>query len=161
MEKVRQGQKPNSNAFYNWSVFTKLDNSKLGSTQQQKICWHWHVARIISSQKIYGLHARKHHMVEMRGDVTDAGQTNKRTTINNEVRATQPMEAGGWVSQILNWGWQLLIEIELKCFPRFSKYFPSFSCWWFCFLEERLFLASGRDLLWNWNNLLNQIILSN
>ena len=23
------------------------DNSKLGSTQQQKICWHWHVARII------------------------------------------------------------------------------------------------------------------
>ena len=31
----------------------------------------------------------------MRGDVTDAGQTNKRTTINNEDRATQPMEAGG------------------------------------------------------------------
>ena len=35
----------------------ELDNSKLGSTQQQKICWHWHVARIISSQKIYGLYA--------------------------------------------------------------------------------------------------------
>ena len=55
--------------------FHKLDNSKLGSTQQQKICWHWHVAGIISSQKMYGLYARKHHIVEMRGDVTDAGQT--------------------------------------------------------------------------------------
>ena len=52
----------------------ELDNSKLGSTQQQKICWHWHVARIISSQKMYGLYARKHHIVEMRGDVTDAGR---------------------------------------------------------------------------------------
>ena len=54
----------------------KLDNSKLGSTQQQKICWHWHVARIISSQKIYGFYGRKHHKVEMRGDVTDAGRPN-------------------------------------------------------------------------------------
>ena len=56
----------------------QIDNSKLGSTQQQKICWHWHVARIISSQKIYGLYGLKHHIVEMRGDVTDAGQTNKQ-----------------------------------------------------------------------------------
>ena len=31
----------------------------------------------------------------MRGDVTDAGQT----TTTTEDRATQPMEAGGWVSQ--------------------------------------------------------------
>ena len=54
---------------------TIIDSSKLGSTQQQKICWHWHVARIVTSQKIYGLYARKHHIVEMRGDVTDAGQT--------------------------------------------------------------------------------------
>ena len=38
--------------------------------------------------------------MEMRGDVTDAGrQTNKRTT---EDRATQPMEAGGWVSQFVS-----------------------------------------------------------
>ena len=37
--------------------------------------------------------------MDMRGDVTDARrQTNKRTT---EDRATQPMEAGGWVSQYL------------------------------------------------------------
>ena len=57
----------------------KLDNSKLGSTQQQKICWHWHVARIISSQKIYGLYGLKHHIVEMRGGVTDAGQPNEQT----------------------------------------------------------------------------------
>ena len=45
---------------------------------------------------MYGLYARKHHIVEMRGDVTDAGRTNEqpneRTTEN---RATQPMEAGG------------------------------------------------------------------
>ena len=42
--------------------------------------------------EIYGLYAQKHHIVEMRGDVTDAGQPNTRTT---EDRATQPMEAGG------------------------------------------------------------------
>ena len=41
-------------------------------------------------KKIYGLFARKHHKVEMRGDVTDAGQT----TITED-RATQPIEAGG------------------------------------------------------------------
>ena len=57
---------------------SQLDNSKLCSTQQQKICWHWHVARIISSQKICGLYARKHHIVEMRGNVTDAWRTNER-----------------------------------------------------------------------------------
>ena len=75
----------------------KLDNSKLGSTQQQKICWHWHVARIISSQKIYGLYGPKHHIVEIRGDVTE-GRTNKRRR-TSEDRATQSMEAGCWVSQ--------------------------------------------------------------
>ena len=42
--------------------------------------------------EIYSLYARKHHIVEMRGDVTDAGQTPEQTT---EDRATQPMEAGG------------------------------------------------------------------
>ena len=42
------------------------------------------------------LYALKHQIVEMRGDVTDAGRTTDRTT---EDRATQPMEAGGWVSQ--------------------------------------------------------------
>ena len=31
-------------------------------------------ARIISSQKIYGLYGMKHHIVEMRGGVTDAGR---------------------------------------------------------------------------------------
>ena len=67
----------------------KLDNSKLGSTQQQKICWYWHVARIISSQKMYGLYARKHHIAEMRGDVTDAGR--QPTDRTNEDRATQPI----------------------------------------------------------------------
>ena len=34
----------------------------------------------------------------MRRGVTDAGQTNDKRT-SSEVRATQPMEAGGWVLQ--------------------------------------------------------------
>ena len=39
---------------------------------------------------IYGLYGLKHHIVEISGGVTDAGQTT-----NIEDRATQPMEAGG------------------------------------------------------------------
>ena len=72
-----------------FKTHTELDNSKLGSTQQQKICWHWHVARIISSQKIYGLYARKHHKVEMRGDVTDAGQTTTTEDIPDNCQSRQ------------------------------------------------------------------------
>ena len=47
---------------------------------------------MISSQKIYGLYGLKHHIVEMEGGVTDAGQQQQP---NSEDRATQPMEAGG------------------------------------------------------------------
>ena len=43
--------------------------------------------------KLYGLYARKHHIVEMRGGVSDAGQPTERTI--SEDRATQHMEAGG------------------------------------------------------------------
>ena len=43
---------------------------------------------MISSQKIYGLYGLKHHIVEIRGDVTMRDE--RRTT---EDRATQPMEA--------------------------------------------------------------------
>ena len=76
-----------------------------------RIWWHWHVARIISSQKIYGLYGLKHQIVEISGDVTDAGRTNNKQTVKIELlsqwmieaefrnRATQPMDAGGWVSQ--------------------------------------------------------------
>ena len=56
------------------------------------------LTRIISSQKIYGLFGLKHHIVEMRGDVTDAGRTTTEQTITED-RATQPMEAGGRASQ--------------------------------------------------------------
>ena len=35
----------------------------------------------------------ENHIVEMRGDVTDVGQTTEQQ--NSEDRATQPMEAGG------------------------------------------------------------------
>ena len=34
----------------------------------------------ILTENIYGLYGQKHHIVEMRGAVTDAGQTNERTT---------------------------------------------------------------------------------
>ena len=43
--------------------------------------------------EIYGLYAQKHHILQMRGDVTDAGRTPEQRT--TEDRATQPMEAGG------------------------------------------------------------------
>ena len=76
--------------------------------------WHWHVARIISSQKIYGLYGLKHHIVEMRGGVTDSGQT----TISED-RATQPMEAGGWVSQF-----EELSESD-RCYRQLQKSFES------------------------------------
>ena len=40
------------------------------------------LALIISSQKIYGLNAQKHRIVEMRGGVTDVGrQTNDERTL--------------------------------------------------------------------------------
>ena len=40
---------------------------------------------------MYGLYGLKHHIVEISGDVTDAGRTNKRT---REDSATQPLDAG-------------------------------------------------------------------
>ena len=45
------------------------------------------IVGIISFQKMYGLYGLKHHIVEINGDVTDAGRTNKQTT--REDRATQ------------------------------------------------------------------------
>ena len=48
------------------------------------------IVGVISFQKIFGLYGLKHHIVEISGDVTDAGrdeQTNKQTT--SEDRATQ------------------------------------------------------------------------
>ena len=91
------------------NTFIELDNSKLGSTQQWiQSKWHWHVARIISSQKIYGLYSLKHHIVEMRGGVTDAGRT------ITEDRATQLMEAGGWVSQYHCFGGYLVHSYGLE-----------------------------------------------
>ena len=74
------------------SLISDINNSKLGSTQQQRICWHWDVARIISSQKIFVVYGLKHHIVEMREDVTDAAQMTDKQTITED-RATQPIEA--------------------------------------------------------------------
>ena len=77
----------------------ELDYVQLCETQIEDIqlrIWHWHVARTISSQKIFGLYGVKHHIVEISGNVTDAG---RRRQTNSEDRATQPIEAGGWVLQ--------------------------------------------------------------
>ena len=48
------------------------------------------IVGVISFQKMYGLYGLKHHIVEIRGDVT---MRDERQT--SEDRATQPMEAGG------------------------------------------------------------------
>ena len=43
---------------------------------------------------VYGLYRLKHHIVEMRGDVTDAGQTNKRRqTLKIELLSRWKLEA--------------------------------------------------------------------
>ena len=70
-----------------------------------RIWWWWHVARIISLQRIYGLYGLQPHIVEISGDVTDAGQTNTRT---REDRATQPMNC---------WRLSLAILWWCKCSP--------------------------------------------
>ena len=43
--------------------------------------------------KIYGLYARKHHIVEMRGDVTNAGQTTDNQTLKIEILSQWKLEA--------------------------------------------------------------------
>ena len=47
---------------------------------------------------MYGL---EHHIVEINGDVTDAGRTNDNERQTREDRATQPMDAG-WLSFAIN-----------------------------------------------------------
>ena len=56
---------------------------------------HW-IVGVMSFQKMYGLYGLKHHIVEISGDVTDAGRTDGRRQ-TREDRATQPMDAG-WLS---------------------------------------------------------------
>ena len=46
----------------------------------------------------YGLYGLKHHITEMRGGVTDVGQTNKQT-IEDLMLTYSQVEAGGQVSQ--------------------------------------------------------------
>ena len=67
----------------------ELDNSKLGSTQQQKICCQDHIL----TEDIWFVCSETSN-VEMRRDVTDAGRTNDNQPITEDI-ATQPMEAGG------------------------------------------------------------------
>ena len=44
------------------------------------------IVGVISFQKMYGLYGLKHHIVEISGDVTDAGRGERRTSKD---RATQ------------------------------------------------------------------------
>ena len=48
---------------------------------------------IISSQKIYGLYGLKHHIVEMRRGVTDAGQRTNEQTLKIELLSQCKLEA--------------------------------------------------------------------
>ena len=66
------------------------------------ILWWWHVARIMTLQKIHGLYGLKHHIVAISGD--HGYGTNERRT--REDRATQ-LSFGvwmleGWVSQFVS-----------------------------------------------------------
>ena len=45
------------------------------------------------SQKIYDLYGWKHHIVEMRGDVTDAGQTTNNEQLKIELLSQWKLEA--------------------------------------------------------------------
>ena len=51
-------------------------------------------ARIICSQRIYGLYGLDPHTVQINGDVADAGRTDERTRED----ATQSMDIGDRVS---------------------------------------------------------------
>ena len=42
------------------------------------ITGHQWIVRVISFQKMYGLYGLKHHIVEISGDVTHAGRTDKQ-----------------------------------------------------------------------------------
>ena len=78
----------------NWHI-TILDNSKLGSTQQWMTltCCQDHILTeniwFVWSETSYSGDERRCHRCRT---------TNEQT--NTEDRATQPMEAGGWVSQL-------------------------------------------------------------
>ena len=84
----------------------KLDNSKLGSTQHMLTltCCQDHILTeniwFVWSKTSYSGDKRRCHY---------AGRTDKRTS---EDRATQPMEAGGWVSQkVFEIGFQRIFKI--------------------------------------------------
>ena len=58
--------------------------------------WWWcHLARIISLQKIFGLHGHKPHIVEKSGDVTDAGQPTEQGKI-------ELLSDGSWKAEFRN-----------------------------------------------------------
>ena len=59
------------------------------------------IVGVIGFQKTYGLYGLNYHIVEISGDVTDAGRTTNDKRRTREDRATQSMDAG-WLSFAMN-----------------------------------------------------------
>ena len=70
------------------------------------------VARIISSQKIYGLYGLKHHIVETRGGVTDKQTTEQ--TLKIELLSQWKLEAEFRNNQHCG---ALLVTLSVYLFP--------------------------------------------
>ena len=81
------------------------------------------IVGVISFQKMYGLYGLKHHIVEISGDVTDAGRTNKQTNkqTSSEDRATQLLICEKLSLAILIWPdcHDSQIDFILPTFARF------------------------------------------
>ena len=69
------------------------------------------IVGVISFQKMYGLHGLKHHIVEISGDVTDAGQT------TSEDSATQLLICEKLSLAIQFWCWRPTAEKPLEYLP--------------------------------------------
>ena len=79
---------------------------------------------IISSQKIYRLYGLKHHIVEMRRGVTDAGQRTNEQTLKIEL-----------LSQ-----WKLEAEFRKNCF---NHVMPSWNFFYFFFVGFCSLMEAG------------------
>ena len=68
------------------------------------------VVGVMSFQKMYGLYGLKHHIVDISGDVTDAGRTNKRRCTSLELLSLWFVKH--WVLQLFTcepwWIWQCM-----------------------------------------------------
>ena len=65
------------------------------------------IVGVISFQKMYGLYGPKHHIVEISGDVTNAGRTNKQTNkrTKSELDVVQLCET----QKAIWWAWWVCV----------------------------------------------------